>query len=498
MKRRTLNSVITATLSMSLTMLTNVTAQETGAQEKTTKHHRYKVVDLGTFGGPGSFAYQQHTLTRRGAVVGGADTPEPNPYPDCFNPIVGTECYVQHAFEWRNGLLTDLGTLPGGSSSFPIGINAREWVIGGSENGLIDPVLGTPEYDAVLWRNGEIKNLGTLGGNGSLAYDVNDNGQVVGFAANATPDPLSMGGFATQTRPFVWENGVMRDLDTFGGPDGMAFLTNQRGQIIGQYYVNSAVNPTTGTPTLDPILWEANGKAVDLGTLGGTSGTTYWINSRGQVVGQSNLPGDLNAHAFLWQTGTLTDLGTLGGDNSIPYFSSDRGDVVGRGDVPGSQTHHAFLWSHSVMTDLGVIDGDACSTAYGANDAGQIVGDAGICFVGGRAWLWENGGPMVDLNVLAIPGSGLHLQDAIVINELGEILCTGLLPNGNKHSVLLIPCDTNHPGECADNSEIEVASPPTTPRFSSVRPGSEPSIIPGNQHSRFAQKHIQGLQNPKP
>jgi hypothetical protein len=67
------------------------------------------------------------------------------------------------------------------------------------------------------------------------------------------------------------------------------------------------------------------------------------------------------------------------------------------------------------------------------------VGDAGICFVGGRAWLWENGGPMVDLNDLALPGSGLHLQDARLINDRGEIVCTGVLSNGDQHAVLLIP-----------------------------------------------------------
>lgn len=53
----------------------------------------------------------------------------------------------------------------------------------------------------------------------------------------------------------------------------------------------------------------------------------------------------------------------------------------------------------------------------------------------------ENGGPMVDLNELARPGSGLHLQDARLINDRGEIVCTGVLPNGDLHAVLLIPVD---------------------------------------------------------
>jgi probable HAF family extracellular repeat protein len=93
------------------------------------------------------------------------------------------------------------------------------------------------------------------------------------------------------------------------------------------------------------------------------------------------------------------------------------------------------------VTDLGVINNDPCSTGEAVNSSGQIVGDAGVCFVGGDAWLWENGGPMVDLNTLALPGSGLHLADARLINDRGEIVCTGVLPSGDLHAVLLIPVD---------------------------------------------------------
>jgi probable HAF family extracellular repeat protein len=52
---------------------------------------------------------------------------------------------------------------------------------------------------------------------------------------------------------------------------------------------------------------------IDLGTLGGTCGLAAVVNNRGQVVGQSDLVGDLTAHPFLWDQGVLTDLGTLGG-----------------------------------------------------------------------------------------------------------------------------------------------------------------------------------------
>jgi probable HAF family extracellular repeat protein len=229
--------------------------------------------------------------------------------------------------------------------------------------------------------------------------------------------------------------------------------------------------------------------ATDLGTLGGTNGTTWWLNNRGQVVGTSNLAGDAAHHGFLWDRGTLTDLGTLGGNQSEAYWISDSGVITGRGDVPGSQTHHGtrWAWKNGVMTvtDLGVIKNDPCSTGYAVNSSGQIVGDAGVCGVGGDAWLWENGGPMVDLNTLAILGSGMHLADARLINNRGEIVCTGVLANGDLHAVLLIPVgvegNANQGGVVAPSLSPNYV-PRSTPRASQSRwSGQYP--IPGEQSS---------------
>ena len=445
-----------------LAMSGSLAAQNKAKQQHNSHHHQYQVVDLGTFGGPTSSTNCcDHQITARGVVVGSADTPAANPNPGCFNGSLGVpDCNVNQAFQWQDGTLTDLGTLPGGYNSYSQGINARGTVVGSSENGVTDPDLGTVEYDAVIWRNGQITNMGTLGGNESVAFDINDRGQIVGVAANAVPDPASFFGYATQTRPFFWEKGVMHELDTLGGTDGAAYLINARGQAMGQFYAN-------GGAAIDPILWQADGTAVDLGTLGGTNGNPFGLNNRGQVAGYSNLAGDATHHGFLWDRGTLTDLGTLGGNLSEAYWINDSGVVIGRGDVPGSQAHHGtrWAWKHGVMTvtDLGVVNNDVCSTAYGINSSGQIVGDAGVCFVGGDAWLWENGGPMVDLNTLALPGSGMHLADARLINDRGEIVCTGVLSNGDLHAVLLIPVDDEAKATHA-TAAIPALSPYYVPR----------------------------------
>jgi probable HAF family extracellular repeat protein len=48
-----------------------------------------------------------------------------------------------------------------------------------------------------------------------------------------------------------------------------------------------------------------------LDTLGGTFGEAWGVNNRGLVTGPSNLPGDVERHAFLWSQGLINDLGSL-------------------------------------------------------------------------------------------------------------------------------------------------------------------------------------------
>ncbi len=418
-------------------------AQESQVQGKP-QHHHYKLVDLGTFGGPNSFYFSSpvvQSVNNRGTVAGAADTSLPDP--TCFG-----DCNILHAFSWEKGVLTDLGTLPGGSNSIAFWVNEQGLVMGVSENGVIDPVFEGPQQIAVVWNDGQIMSLGTLGGGLSYGNAMNNQGNVVGITTNTTPDPFSFLGAGTQTRAFLWRDGVMLDLGTLGGPDGWAASVNERGQVAGWALVDSAVNTVTGQPTLHPFLWQ-NGRMIDLGTLGGTlavvgalnGGSGGGLNNRGQVIGTSNLEGDLTHHPFLWDKAVLTDLGTLGGNNGEANWINSGGEVVGRADLPGSQVHHAFLWKKGKMIDLGVAPGQPCSTAIDINSRGQVIIDTGVCGVGGGpGMLWENGN-LYDLNSLIPPNSGIAVGDVNFINDRGEIAATGLLPNGSQHAILLVPCD---------------------------------------------------------
>jgi probable HAF family extracellular repeat protein len=401
----------------------------------------YTLIDLGTFGGPNSFQnYPGRSLTNGGSAIGEADTSTPDPNaPICF-----ADCFISPGFEWQHEQKTSLGALPGPNSSCPTWISDNGMIAGVSQTG-VDQVAGGVLEDGVLWRQGTLIDLGTLGGNQSDAGAVNNQGAVVGTALNAVPDPVpgSAGIVATtncavfpinstEARAYLWQDGVMKDLGTLGGPDAGASFLNERGQVVGQSFTNATPNATTGYPTLDPFLWQ-RGRMIDLGTLGGTSGTANWLTQSGFVAGTSNLAGDDTHHGFRWD-GVLQDLGTLGGPDSEALFANEAGVVVGRADVsPSSPSHHAFEWRNGKMIDLGT-DGGPNSTAYGINARGQVIGDGS----GNHAWLWQDG-QIHDLNTLVTPGTGVSVIAAAAINDRGEIYGTGMLANGDQHAILLVP-----------------------------------------------------------
>jgi probable HAF family extracellular repeat protein len=443
-------------------------AQQTMSDHHHARHQKYKLIDLGTLGGPASYLANgaDGILNNQGILSGWANTATPDPFPAaCASP----NCFVTHAFETRNGMLNDLGTLPHGASSQAFWTTSNGLIAGFSQNGDVDPLVpGFPELRAVLWKHGSIVDLGTLpGGHESVAAAVNSRGEVSGFALNDIPDNYSLVGLGTQTRAFLWKPGTgMKDLGTLGGPDAFAAFINENGQVAGYSYTNATPNAVTGIPTQNPFLWQ-NGVMRDLGSLGGTNGTVTGLNNSGAVIGQSNLAGDLFFHPFVWTSKNgMRDLGTLGGHTGVTNWINDAGEVAGKADLPGPdpQLHDAVLWEHGKVIDLGTLPGDVCGNAYFVNSRGQVVGtseDKTLCAIpaGQHAFLWEHGGPMIDLNLLIPPRSGLLLTYAVAINDHGEIAGFGVPPGCKPedyescgHAYILEP-----DGDCDEATEARIA-----------------------------------------
>ncbi len=515
MKKSLLVLISICSLCAVLAMPLVSSAQSTSTQNLNTQHHHYKVIQMGTFGGPTSTLDEpggppsipfNRVLNSAGAVLGSADTPIPDPF--CF-----AGCQVNYAFRFQDGVQTNLGVLPQNPtvgaqtpcfdcawSVFAFWIADNGFVAGQSlDNAFdLDPLTGSLAPLAVLWKDGKIVNLGTLGGNQSGAGAVNSGGQVAGAALNLTTDPFPnrppyldyfFFGNGTESHAVLWRDGTMQDLGTLGGPDSAAFFVNENGQVAGASDVDFNVNPGTGGPTVHPFLWE-NGKMLDLvagapsGMFGGTFGIAAWLNERGQVLGTMNLTGDTTWHSFIWDKGVVTDLGTLGGINTTGQWLTNAGHVSGKSDVTAictacapdnqKQLHHPFVWKNGVMTDLGLLHDDTAGNADSVNARDQAVGVTVPCAKVNpddscegpiyHSFLWENGS-IVELQTLVVPGSGITLscaqcgEAAYNINDSGEIAGQAVLSDGNFRVVLLIPCDENHPNvQGCDYSLVNAAA----------------------------------------
>jgi probable HAF family extracellular repeat protein len=127
---------------------------------------------------------------------------------------------------------------------------------------------------------------------------------------------------------------------------------------------------------------------IELGTLGGSTSTANAINNANQIVGWS-VTAEGATHPFLWSAGVLSDLGSLG-SNGFAYGINGSGQVAGYSSTPNplwpgcgkigycpEATDQATLWSNGTITGLGTFGGPD-SHAYGINDAGQVVGTAGV------------------------------------------------------------------------------------------------------------------------
>jgi probable HAF family extracellular repeat protein len=175
-----------------------------------------------------------------------------------------------------------------------------------------------------------MENLGTLGGDYSVAKGINDAGQVVGYS------PLSG---HSQHHAFLYSDGVMRDLGTLGGFVSRAYAINNSGQVVGWSW------PADPEFPYGHAFLYSDGVMQDLGTLGGLSSEARDINNNGQVVGWATLPGDSTCQAFLYSDGVMINLNTFapaGWHLEEAMAINDLGQIVGWGYNPAG-CNEAFL-----------------------------------------------------------------------------------------------------------------------------------------------------------
>ena len=345
----------------------------------------------------------------------------------------------------------NLGSLGGTGCCFVITNNNRGWVDGTSN------LAGDNNFHPFLWRDGNMEDLGTLGGPNASVGGMNEAGDVtVGGADTTTPDPLGEDwcGFGTHLicRSYVWHNGKRTLVPTLGGDNGDVSTITNAGLVLG--FAETAVHdPTCVAPQVlgfEAFLW--NPEQNDIRLLRPLSGDTvtaaFHINEQGDVVGASGICGGglvltSALHAVVWKNDVPMDLGNLGGSyGNLANSINDHGQVVGQSDLSGDTAFHGFLSTRDQgLQDLGTLPGDTLSIANSINDQGQIAIQSCDADFNCRAAIWQNG-VMTDLNSLIAPGSSLFLLFASSINSQGQIV-GGALDQSSGATVpfLATPCD---------------------------------------------------------
>jgi probable HAF family extracellular repeat protein len=231
-----------------------------GATSHAALWYRGTITDLGTLAGPEGFSFA-NLINNKHEIVGASTTSNGS----------------FRGFVWDRGVMTELETL-GGSNSFALGINDRGQIVGIAQlSDVVDPILGFPDYYGTLWDHGEMVNL--TPGTPADAFNINNKSQVVGRLL--LPDPVE-GGVA---HAFLWQEGVLTDLDVPAGDDNSeANSLNNHGQIVGDAgvgFIESYVQDRA-------LLWQ-NGGRFDLDTLiphdsGYHLIAAFDVNDRGEIV----------------------------------------------------------------------------------------------------------------------------------------------------------------------------------------------------------------------
>jgi len=220
---------------------------------------------------------------------------------------------------------------------------------------------------AVVWTDGVLQDLGTLGAGGSDAQAINDFGQVCG---------------GSNDHAFLWDGSVMRDLGSLGNLAWAADVNND-GVVVGASYTSGP------DPRLHALVW-SDGQMIDIGTpYNDANAETVTINERGQVAGVSLSLGYEQGKPYLWEGGVFTPLKPVdeGGRTERVVGINQRGVVASTKTVLHSDlavvSDNGTRWILPVLSSLG-------TSASAINNHGDVAGDAWVDSSTRHAVLWRS------------------------------------------------------------------------------------------------------------
>lgn len=267
----------------------------------------------------------------------------------------------RHGFRYSGGTSADLGTL-GGNYSIAEGVNYDgSVVVGYSYTGS--------QYHAFRWTlSGAMADLGVMpGGTFSYAYAVNGDGSVIVGAGDHN---------GSSQHAFRWTStDGFQDLGLLAGANvSYATGVDRSGSVVVGDAFGSASRP---------FRYTAASGMTELGFYpGGSYAFASGVSGDGQVAFGYGGGTGFNQHALSWSNGHVADLGTINGGYSIASAANNNGSVI-----VGESDSKAFRWTavagmkdlNVLLTDAGVsMTGISLASARGISDDGQFISGTGL------------------------------------------------------------------------------------------------------------------------
>lgn len=243
------------------------------------------------------------------------------------------------------------------------------------------------QVQAVLYNSSGLNFLGSSSVR-SLAYGINDDGQIVGERNN---------------QAFSYAGGTFTDI---GPANSSATGINNAGQIIG--------NANNGSDFQGFVY--SNGAVTTLTPANAAGSGVFGINNNGQIAGGVNeqylrAPAIFSTGGVSYLTGGLPAGGTITG-NAVAI--NDNGQTLIRTHEYGTGKDSSYIYSNGWATELGGLT--AGTYANDLNNAGIVVGSTSI----NEAFLWQDG-TSYDLNSLVTGLNGWAIYNAVAINDHNQI-----------------------------------------------------------------------------
>ncbi|RMD92049.1 MAG: hypothetical protein D6814_17510, partial [Calditrichaeota bacterium] len=288
-------------------------------------------------------------------------------------------------------------------------------------------------YAACIWEDGKIFDIpGTEYGGG---YDINSRGDVCG-----SHNPQS------KEIAFLYQDGQLHTIQSVYGQFAAAYGINDFGWITGtiDYQLN-----------VRHVFLYHDGTLIDLGPFG-DFGKGMAINNSGWIVGYGEDSNGLE-QPFIFKGSSLEPLQLL-----PEATQGEAVDINDAGIACGFNTIGlavAVIWdSTGKVIALPKMPGQISSSAASINNKGDIVGK--VVFyqttLVPRAAIWKNNTVRL-LDELVNPDLGLTFDEAIAINDTGQVLCVSRASGKTTYYLLSPPHSEFVVNESGDESDANLA-----------------------------------------